>query len=144
MSLFLKEFEDSVGGVTGSERICEGILCQVHPNLPGIVVESIYDELKTRRRHGRFRRYFVRDRNRARSMFSVMHSAALLRARLRRAGGDQSDLPNLEVSNCQPCNSESLSAHNAACKCSRAQASPHVYFNLVLHWYWCVPDICAT
>ena len=49
MSLFLKEFEDSAGGVTGSEHICEGILCQVYPNLVGIVIKVIKDELKTRR-----------------------------------------------------------------------------------------------
>ena len=51
MDLFLKQFEDSVGGVTGSEGIREGILCQVYPDLLGIVIESIDDELKTRRRH---------------------------------------------------------------------------------------------
>jgi hypothetical protein len=63
LGLCLKEFEDSVGGVTGSERICEGILCQVYADLFGIVIESIDDELKTRRRHGHCRRYFVRDKS---------------------------------------------------------------------------------
>ena len=44
--LALKQLEDSVGGITASEGVGEGILCYVQANLPGIVIKCIDDELK--------------------------------------------------------------------------------------------------
>ena len=44
MSFFLKQLENSVGGVTGSECVCEGILGQIFPNLLGVVIKGIDDK----------------------------------------------------------------------------------------------------
>ncbi|SRR6266702_1330416 len=52
MNLVLKQFEDSVGGVTASERVCKRVLDQVYANLAGLVIECIDDESKIRRGHG--------------------------------------------------------------------------------------------
>ena len=53
MSLFLKQVEDSFWGVTGSEGVCEGIFGQVFPNLLGVVIKCIDDELEAGRGCGR-------------------------------------------------------------------------------------------
>jgi hypothetical protein len=58
--LVLKQFKDSVGGITASEGVGERVLGQVYPNLLGIVIKCIDNELKVRRRHGwQCRRIFV-------------------------------------------------------------------------------------
>ena len=44
--LVLKQFEDSIRGITASEGVGERVLCQVYPNLLGIVIKCIDDESK--------------------------------------------------------------------------------------------------
>ena len=44
MSVLLKQFEDSVWGVTGSEGVCEGILGEVFANLLGVVIKCVDDK----------------------------------------------------------------------------------------------------
>ena len=62
MSLFLKQLEDSVWGVTGSECVCEGILGEVFPNLLGVVIKGIDDKLEARSGCGcHCRGYFATD-----------------------------------------------------------------------------------
>jgi hypothetical protein len=62
--LVLKQFKDSVGGITASEGVGERVLGQVYPNLLGIVIKCIDNESKVRRRHGyQCRRYFVTEKS---------------------------------------------------------------------------------
>ena len=60
MGLLLKEFEYSVGGVTGPESVCVWILGEIYTNLLGVVVECVDDELEIGRGTGRhFQRCFA-------------------------------------------------------------------------------------
>ncbi|KAI9453297.1 hypothetical protein BJY52DRAFT_1418319 [Lactarius psammicola] len=52
MGFVLKQFEDSIGGVTASESVGERILDEVYANLAGVVIECIDDESKIRRGYG--------------------------------------------------------------------------------------------
>jgi hypothetical protein len=88
MGLLLKQFEYSVGGITGSESACERILGQIYTNLLGVVVECIDDELEVGRGSGRHclrcfrRRLRVPTRmksedRREKGAYGVLHAASL-------------------------------------------------------------------